>query len=436
MKKIAGRAVSVLLLAALVLAGLTLYGIRYIDHGKDWALYFSRLNSLSGGQVLDRDGRVLAHFDANDSGFSEDPELRMANYHVTGDYWGRSGTGILSAFWQNARSFSLATGTTKGSNSQLTLHIDGELNRVAYRALAGRKGAILLCNYRTGELLSMVSTPVVDPADPNAVPEDGAYLNRCLSAAFIPGSVFKLVTAAAAIENLTDVQQRQFYCEGSLEIAGVEITCVVPHYTQTFEQALANSCNVAFARMGIQVGQDTLVRYVKDFGFLSPHELDGIPTASGSFPTEFVGDPELGWASIGQSTDLVCPYSLLRYVCAIANDGVLVEPRMVQTDKAPEKSRFLSADTAHTLRDMMRFDVVEHYGGDEAFPGLALCAKTGTAELGDGTTHAWFTGFLADEEHPYAFVVLVERGGGGMTVASPIANTLLQAAVREDRFGS
>ena len=434
MKKIAGRAVSLLLLVFLVLAGLTLYGIRYIDHGKDWALYFSRLNSLSGGQVLDRDSRVLAQFDANQSGFCEDAELRMANYHVTGDYWGRTGTGILSAFWQNARSFSLATGTTKGSNSTLELSIDAELNRVAYRALAGRKGAVLLCNYRTGELMGMVSTPVVDPADADAVPEDGAYLNRCLSAAFIPGSVFKLVTAAAAIENLENIQQWQFYCEGSTEIAGVEISCVVPHYTMTFEQALSNSCNVAFANMGIRIGQDTLARYARDYGFLSPHDLDGIPTAAGSFPTEFVGDPELGWASIGQSTDLVCPYSLLRYVCAIANDGILVEPHMVRMDKAPVQSRFLSADTAHQLRDLMRFAVVDHYGGDEAFPGLALCAKTGTAELGDETTHAWFTGFLADEEHPYAFVVLVERGGGGMTVASPIANALLQAAVRDDKF--
>ena len=134
-------------------------------------------------------------------------------------------------------------------------------------------------------------------------------------------------------------RERSFYCEGAAEIAGIEIKCTGAHYTQTFEQALANSCNVAFAQIAIQVGQDTLVRYVRDYGFLDGHSLDGIPTAAGSFPLEFVGDPELGWAGIGQSTDLVCPYSLLRYVSAIANDGVLCEPKLIRDGEEPKRSR-------------------------------------------------------------------------------------------------
>ena len=106
MKKITNRAVSVLLIAALVIVGILTYVIRYVDEGEDWALYFSRLNTEGTGQILDRNGLVLASFNPTENLFAEDRATRIANYHVTGDDWGRSGTGVLSAFWQNMRSFS------------------------------------------------------------------------------------------------------------------------------------------------------------------------------------------------------------------------------------------------------------------------------------------------------------------------------------------
>lgn len=428
MKKINRRAFSVLIIALAVIFGLGVYVLRYVDHGQDWALYFSRANSGSTGELTDRNGALLASFSATENLFSEDTEARIANYHVTGDYWGRTGTGVLSNFWNDMQGFDLLTGTTKAESSSWQLNIDSELSKAAYRALDGRNGAVLLADYTTGELLCMVSSPAVDPADAEAEPPDGAYINRCLSAAFVPGSVFKLVTAAAAIENIPDIYERSFYCEGTYTIAGVDINCSGTHYTQTFEQALANSCNCAFAQIAVMLGQDTLLKYVKDFGFLSAHSLDGIPTAAGTFPTEFVGDPELAWAGIGQSTDTVCPYTMLRYVSAIANNGVLCEPKLIADGKAAVKSRLIEAGTAGKLQEMMSYNVSASYGNDR-FPGLKLCAKSGTAELGDGTSHAWFTGFLQDEAHPYAFVVIIERGGGGLTNAGAVANTLLQAAV-------
>ena len=168
---------------------------------------------------------------------------------------------------------------------------------------------------------------------------------------------------------------------------------------------------------------------MRAYGFLDSHNLDGIPTAAGTYPQEFVGDPELGWSGIGQSTDLICPYSMLRYVSAIANDGILCEPKLIDDGQPAEKSILVEPETAKIMQDLMRNNVVTVYG-EERFPGLNICAKTGTAEVGDGTSHAWFTGFLKDDEHPYAFVVFVENGGGGLSVASPIANTVLQAALR------
>ena len=429
MKKITNRAFSVLLIAIMVIFGMIVYTLQYIDHGQDWALAFRRANSGASGTITDRNGTTLVYFDPDTATYSEDAELRTACYHITGDYWGRSGTGALSRYWDDMQSFSLLTGTTHAESTELTLSVDAELCRTAWRALDGRKGAILLSNYRTGELYVMVSGPSVDPLD-NADPPEGAYINRCLSATFIPGSVFKLITSAAAIETVPNMDTRSFFCENEYDIAGVTITCTGPHYTQTFEQSLANSCNIAFAQIAVKVGQENMIEHVRDYGFLDTHDLDGIPTAAGSYPLDFVGDPELAWSGIGQSTDLVNPYALLRFVSAVANGGVLVEPHMLLGGEAPAETRLVKADTAERLAAMMNFNVSSHYEPDVNFPGLSLCAKTGTAELGDGTSHAWFAGFLNDAAHPYAFVVLVERGGGGLRVAAPIANTLLQAAVQ------
>ena len=433
MRKITNRAFSLLLIAALVICGMGVYLMNYIDRGEDWAKYFSRVNSGSSGVLLDRNGQVLAAFGKGVENFSQDAETRIADYHVTGDYWGRTGAGILSRYWSGMQDFSLFTGMTKSENSVLPLSIDTRLNKVIYKALLAQdpeaRGMMMLCNYKTGEMLGLVSVPSLDPMDENTAPPEGAYINRCLSASFIPGSIFKLITAAAAYEQIPDIDERTFYCDHEYDIAGVTITCTGTHYEQTFEQALSNSCNCAFAQIAVMLGQDTMVDYVMRCGFLDKQSLSGISTVAGSYPTEFVGDPELAWSGIGQSTDLVCPYAMLRFLCAVANGGDLVEPSLILTEDAPKSTPYMEAATAQRLRQMMNFNVVDHYNGEENFPGLRLCAKTGTAELGDGNSHAWFVGFLADDKHPYAFVTLIERGGYGLSTAGPIANEVLQWAV-------
>lgn len=424
MKQITNRAVSVLLLAALVILGSFLYVFRYVDRGQDWAAAYSRENAGASGAIIDRDGLVLASFSPHESLFQEDRELRIANYHVTGDYYGRTGTGLLTDYQE----YSPITGTTRLRSQVLYLNIDAELNRRAYAALNGRPGAVLIVNYRSGELLCMVSSPAIDPLESDPKPPEGAYINRCLSAAFVPGSVFKLITAAAAIEHLPDLSRRSFVCEGEVEIGGVRIVCSGHHGEQTFEQALSNSCNVAFAQLSVELGHEVMLQTVRRLGFLDRQRLDGISTVAGSFPTDYAGDPELGWAGVGQSTDLLCPYALLRYVSAIANDGKLIEPRLIRDGSLGYATQLVKADTASELQRLMHYNVVNGYGA-ERFPGLKLCAKTGTAERGDGSSNAWFVGFLADEEHPYAFVVMIERGGSGLGAAGAAANEILQYAV-------
>ena len=138
---------------------------------------------------------------------------------------------------------------------------------------------------------------------------------------------------------------------------------------------------------------------------------------------------------------MVTPVAMLRYVGAIANGGKGVEPRLLKSvatssgiplsvDIFHSSAGLLSGETAGKIKALMLNNVTAEYGGDN-FPGLALGAKSGTAEVEGQPPHAWFTGFLDDESHPYAFIVLVEGGGTGATVAGSVANKVLQAAVAQ-----
>lgn len=158
-------------------------------------LGFSSANSGSSGLISDRNGVVLARFGGGTNLYADDEQTRLSCYHALGDYTGATATGVINNFWDNMQGFSLVTGTTKAQSFAMSLNIDSRLNNSAYEALAGRNGAVLVMNYKNGELLCMVSSPSIDPLADNSNPPDGAYINRCLSASFTPGSVFKLITA-------------------------------------------------------------------------------------------------------------------------------------------------------------------------------------------------------------------------------------------------
>ena len=434
MNKVKRRAMSALLVAVLVLGGIGVYIVRYIEHGAEWATFAANSSVytsgvLNTGTLTDRSGVVLATASGGSRSYAEDAAVRKACYQAIGDYTGNIGTGALKAFSKQLSGYNPITGTYATDGHTVALTLDSSLCVTAYEALAGRKGAVLVSNYKTGEVLCMVSGPSIDPAVDGDVP-DGAYINRCINGSFTPGSIYKLITSAAAIENIKDIDSRRFSCAGSVDVGGVTVKCTGVHGSQTFEDALANSCNCAFAQISLELGADTIESYAKKLGFLDSQSLSGIPTMAGSFTKGAAGSANLAWSGIGQYEDLICPYSMLRYVSAIANGGSVVEPSLLLDTPSGSSTTLLSGTTANKLRDMMNYNVSAHYGTNR-FPGLNLCAKTGTAEVGDGTSHAWFTGFLLDDAHPYAFVVLVENAGGGLTNAGAVANTVLQAAVNK-----
>lgn len=424
MKKVKRRATAALLIAALLVVGLAVYLVRLADDGGAWASYFS--GGTPGGTILDRNGVVLYSSDEDGYSFAEDWSTRVSCYHLLGDPNGNVRTGALRQFRDRLAGYSFVEGATSGKT--ISLSVDSTLNVTAYSALAGRNGAVMLMDYTTGEVLCMVSSPGDDPENPSSEPADGTYLNKCLSSSFTPGSVFKLVTLAAAIDNIPDLFERSLWCEGEMIVDGALLTCTGNHGSQTIEQALANSCNCAFGTLALELGPKLMAEYAEKLGMTASLQLDGMDVLPGSFTKGEAGSVGLAWSGVGQYEDLVCPYAMLRYVSAIANGGSVYEPTLLGHGSLDRETELLSAETAQRIAEMMNYNVQNAYGS-WVFPGLDVSAKTGTAEVGDGTSHAWMTGFLNDPAHPYAFVVILEHAGGGLANAGPVANTVLQAAV-------
>ena len=424
MKKVKRRATAALLIAALLVVGLAVYLVRLADDGGAWASYFS--GGTPGGTILDRNGVVLYSSDEDGYSFAEDWSTRVSCYHLLGDPNGNVRTGALRQFRDRLAGYSFVEGATSGKT--ISLSVDSTLNVTAYSALAGRNGAVMLMDYTTGEVLCMVSSPGDDPENPSSEPADGTYLNKCLSSSFTPGSVFKLVTLAAAIDNIPDLFERSLWCEGEMIVDGALLTCTGSHGSQTIEQALANSCNCAFGTLALELGPELMAEYAEKLGMTASLQLDGMDVLPGSFTKGGAGSVGLAWSGVGQYEDLVCPYAMLRYVSAIANGGSVYEPTLLGHGSLDRETELLSAETAQRIAEMMNYNVQNAYGS-WVFPGLDVSAKTGTAEVGDGTSHAWMTGFLNDPAHPYAFVVILEHAGGGLANAGPVANAVLQAAV-------
>ena len=257
--------------------------------------------------------------------YNDDELIRRATLHAVGDMDGNIATAAQSVFKDRIVGYSLLTGTYSitGKGNDLKLSVDAEVSKAAYEALGGRDGLVGVYNYETGEILCMVSSPGYDPANPPEFSADdtsGAYINKFLSSTLIPGSIFKLVTSAAAIENVDGLDNWTYTCTGTSYINGEPVTCAggTAHGTVNFESALANSCNCAFADLSQRVGATIMKRYTEKLGLTSSYDIDGVHNAKGSFEFPKDADLNLAWAGIGQYNDELNPCSMLVYMGAIA----------------------------------------------------------------------------------------------------------------------
>lgn len=418
-------------------------GYSVLKNGAAWYAtpYNPRIASaranLDGGTIFDRNGVALAWSEGTTRRYHADKSVRRACSHVVGDIYGKTiGAETIFAKYlyrldESAISLLeriLAGEDVSGSGRDVTLTIDAKLSEYIYKKMQGRRGSVVVLNYKTGEVLASVSILTFDP---NTVKmdelEDSALVDRATMGRYPPGSIMKIVTASAAVEQNLDLT---YTCTGSEVIGGQSVTCTKAHGTQNLEQAFSNSCNTYFANLSVSLGGSVLKRQAEKFGFNKTFAYADLTLYRSNF--ELSGEAgDLAWAGIGQYNDLVSPMHAALMAAAVANGGVMCEPRLLKSVGgnavsrwgADKSVRVLSAETAQAVKQMMGKVVQQGTGTSAAVLGAVVYGKTGTAEYtenGEVKNHSWFVGFL-DEDHPYAVSVLFEGAGFGSAHAAPMA---------------
>ncbi len=454
MNRIAGRTFIAMLLVFGLLGGTVFFVGEYFAGAQDWVMFSGsphvyRGNKLAAGMILDRDGALLLDLD-NGKTYAPDAALRKAMLHWTGDRQGNVYTPFVSEYAVQMTGFDYLNGLYVYGQEpgRMTLTLSSKAQKTALEAMGSRAGTVAVYNYETGELLCALTTPNFDPDNVPDIAADttgaytGVYVNRFTQSAYIPGSIFKIVTLAAAFETLPDIEAAKFTCEGVYTIGSGNVTCEQVHGKQDLKTAFANSCNCAFAQLVELIGKEKLQRCVEQFGVTDSITFDGITTVPGNFDVSKASGVSLAWAGIGQYTDQVNPCSFMTFMGAVASDGKGVLPRVVNkvqvgTDvtyeaEITEGEPIMSRTTAKKLKEYLRNNVEVKYG-TEKFPDLMVCGKTGTGEVGGNRKpNAMFAGFTTDERYPYAFVVAVEDGGYGAQACIPVISAVLQTLMEEN----
>lgn len=441
------RSIVLYILLVAFAVGLVWLVLNIIMNGSTWAMqpYNNHMGTAAMGDITDRDGNVLAKTADGQRVYSENESVRRALLHTIGDNEGFISTSVQATMRSQLSGYNLITGANQtifsslGSNVKLS--ISETVSVAAYNALGDKKGAVMVYNYSTGEVLCKVSKPSYDPYNPPASEDvegnsayDGIYLDRGLSASFAPGSIFKLVTQAAAMDAYSDWATRQYTCEGSANIGGSNITCLhgTVHGTQNASQAMGNSCNIYYAYLANDLGADAIEKKAEEFGWNNELSFGNAKCALSSIDLSAADSNQLGWAGVGQYTVMANPYHMLTLMGAVANGGTYTEPRISDSwnpfDSLTGGSRkYMSSTQADSLKTMMRSNVSDYYG-EYLFPeSMRVCAKSGTAEVDGKNPTCWFVGFCDNASTPYAFVVVVEEGIGGIESAGNVASAVMNS---------
>ena len=402
--------------------------------------------NLGVGTVEDRSGKMLLDMEDGRT-YSDSTATRKSTLHWLGDREGKISAAAVSSYAGAMVGFDRINGVYNGGTEAgtTTLTLSSRVQNAALEALQGRKGTVAVYNYKTGEILCAVTSPNYDPNDVPDIEGDtsgkweGVYLNRFTQAAYIPGSIYKIVTTAAALDGVEGIEEMTFRCTGRVEYGSGDnvaaVTCEKVHGEQDLQAALANSCNCAFAQVAELIGRKNMQNYVDKFEITKSVKFDGITTARGNYDISGAGAASFAWSCIGQHTDTVNPARFMTFLGAIANGGQAVTPYLVSevtcgddvtyAASAAKEDRIMSEAVADTLKAYLRSNVRNVYG-DGRFPAISICGKSGTSQVGGGqTSNALFAGFADDERYPLAFVCIVENGGYGATTCIPILSSVL-----------
>ena len=407
------------------------------------------------GQILSSDGEILAKTDVYEDG-SEDRIYPYANIfaHVIGyDSNGKSGLESEANFQLlTSHEFFLSQMKNeflgrKNMGDTVISTLSAKLQSTAYYALGDRRGAVIAIEPSTGKIRCMVSKPDFDP---NYIAENwewlvndesnSSLLNRATQGQYPPGSTFKLVTALDYFRKHKSFNNYSYLCQGSITMEDHTIQCYngSVHGQEDFYSSFAHSCNCAFADMGTKLGGASLLETSEDLLFNKKLPLVSYKKSSFSLNGQS-GIPLIMQTAIGQGNTLVSPAHMAMITCAVANNGVLMKPYLidqvvnntgehVDTTEPEAYKRLMTKNEATMLGELMK-DVVE-YGTASALSGQGYTAagKTGSAEYDEqGSSHSWFIGYSDVESPDLAVAVIVEGGGTGSEAAVPIASQIFNS---------
>ncbi len=354
------------------------------------------------------------------------------------------------------------TGTLSGEKPQggsVLTTVNAKAQNAAWSGLAGKKGGVVAIDYTTGAVLALATSPSYNPnvlashdlkstqtAWKSLLADtDDPMSNRASKEIYPPGSTFKLVTAAAALESGNYTPDTEVSTPSSIVLPqttnrlGNEIDC--GNSTVSLTKALENSCNTAFAKIGMALGQDKLREQAKKFGFDSTVDSD-VPMVASQFPGQ-MNEAQVALSSIGQYDVAASPLQMAMVASAIANDGKLMTPYLTQSVRASNLqtvwkhhdstlSQATSRNTAEQLQKMMVSVVENGTGAPARIDGVTVGGKTGTAQTTkDASPYAWFVGYSKDPH--VAVAVFIESSDterseiAGGTLAGPIAKSVIEA---------
>ena len=407
------------------------------------------------GKIESADGQVLAQTNVYEDG-SEERVYPYNNIfaHVVGyDSNGKSGLESEANFQLlTSHSFFLEQMKNefkgnKNTGDTVVSTLNANLQVTAYNALGDRRGAVVALEPSTGKILAMVSKPDFDP---NTIAEnwqwlvsdenDSSLLNRATNGAYPPGSTFKVVTALDYFRKKGSFEGYSYLCQGNITMEEHTIQCYggTVHGQEDFYSAFAHSCNCAFADMGISLGGGSLRDTAEDLLFNKKLPLTSYKKSIFSLDKNS-GTPLTMQTAIGQGNTLVSPMHMALITSAIANNGVLMTPYLIdkvvnnsgdviKTTESTSYKRLMSSNEANLLGKLMK-DVVE-YGTASALNGRGYTAagKTGSAEFDEnGSSHSWFIGYCNVDDPDLVVAVIVENGGTGSEAAVPVAASIFDA---------
>jgi peptidoglycan glycosyltransferase len=410
------------------------------------------------GNILSADGKVLAKTVTDQEG----KETREYPYgkifsHVVGRF-DKGRTGIEEAenirlLTSNINSLQVAYADLVGKKSpgdNVVTTLDSELQQVAYDALGNYRGSVVVMEPSTGKILAMVSKPSYDPNEINAIWDDlvkdkdetSPLINRATQGLYPPGSTFKIISTLEYLrENPSTYKKYEYDCDGSIEYDGMIIHCYnnKKHGHLNLAKSFSKSCNTSFASIGESLDIESFFTLCEGFFFNQklPIEMESNPSRyslkKGSSSME-----ELMQTAIGQGNTLITPLHNAMITAAVANDGVMMKPYVVDhienADEGTVRSyspsslaKPMTPEEAAYIGKMMRLVVTDGTGTKLKDMKQKAAGKTGSADNSNGKAHAWFVGYAPYDDPQLVVSIIVENVGTGSDYAVPIAKKIFQA---------